>query len=117
LYHELKIVLDFGAQYISYARRVRETNVYCEVCLKMLLLRNKIIKSKGIIFQEACTVLDEGAPFCTRKYTIWSTYSSICYCMQLMSVMLGGSVEKSSTKGIRKNDITLNTEGKLLGNR
>lgn len=116
--HELIIVLDFGAQYNQLiARRVRETNVYCEVLpYNASIEKIKSLNPKGIIFSGGpASVLDEGAPFCDKEvFNLGVPILGICYGMQLMSVMLGGSVEKAAQREYGKNDITLNTDGKLF---
>jgi len=118
LNHELIIVLDFGAQYNQLiARRVRETNVYCEVLpYNASIEKIKSLNPKGIIFSGGpASVLDEGAPFCDKEvFNLGVPILGICYGMQLMSVMLGGSVEKAAQREYGKNDITLNTDGKLF---
>ncbi|HOV24938.1 MAG TPA: glutamine-hydrolyzing GMP synthase [Pseudobacteroides sp.] len=116
--HELIIVLDFGAQYNQLiARRVREANVYCEVLpYNTSIEKIKSLNPKGIIFSGGpASVLDEGAPFCDKEiFNIGVPILGICYGMQLMSVMLGGDVEKAAQREYGKNDITLNTDGKLF---
>ena len=49
---ELILIIDFGGQYNQLiARRVRECNVYCEVCSYSISLdRIKDMNPKGIIF-------------------------------------------------------------------
>jgi len=118
LNHELIIVLDFGAQYNQLiARRVREANVYCEVLpYNASIEKIKSLNPKGIIFSGGpASVLDEGSPFCDKEvFNLGVPILGICYGMQLMSVMLGGSVEKAAQREYGKNDITLNTDGKLF---
>jgi GMP synthase (glutamine-hydrolysing) len=112
------IVLDFGAQYNQLiARRVREANVYCEVVpYNVSIEKIKSLNPKGIIFSGGpASVLDEGAPFCDKEvFNLGVPILGICYGMQLMGVMLGGSVERAAQREYGKNDITLNTDGKLF---
>jgi GMP synthase (glutamine-hydrolysing) len=112
------IVLDFGAQYNQLiARRVREANVYCEVVpYNVSIEKIKSLNPKGIIFSGGpASVLDEGAPFCDKEvFNLGVPILGICYGMQLMGVMLGGSVERAAQREYGKNDIALNTDGKLF---
>ncbi|KNY26983.1 glutamine-hydrolyzing GMP synthase [Pseudobacteroides cellulosolvens] len=116
--NELIIVLDFGAQYNQLiARRVREADVYCEVLpYNVSIEKIKSLNPKGIIFSGGpASVLDAGAPFCDKEiFNLGVPILGICYGMQLMGVMLGGSVERAAQREYGKNDITLNTDGKLF---
>ncbi len=116
--NELIIVLDFGAQYNQLiARRVREADVYCEVLpYNVSIEKIKSLNPKGIIFSGGpASVLDPGAPFCDKEiFNLGVPILGICYGMQLMGVMLGGSVERAAQREYGKNDITLNTDGKLF---
>ena len=109
--NELVIVLDFGGQYNQLiARRVREANVYCEVLsYKTPLERIKELKPKGIIFTGGpMSVLDPGAPFCDSGiFSLDIPILGICYGMQLMSVMLGGEVEKADQREYGKMNVEL----------
>lgn len=110
--NELVLVLDFGGQYNQLiARRVREANVYCEVLpYNASIDRIKELKPKGIIFTGGpASVLDPKAPFCDKEvFNLAIPVLGICYGMQLMSVMLGGSVEKAAQREYGKMEIKLN---------
>ena len=116
--NELIIVLDFGAQYNQLiARRVREQNVYCEVLPYTTSIdKIKSMNPKGIIFSGGpASVLEPDAPFCDRGvFELGVPILGICYGMQLMSVMLGGKVEKATQREYGKNDIKLHTESALF---
>ncbi|MCX8131069.1 MAG: glutamine-hydrolyzing GMP synthase [Clostridia bacterium] len=116
--HELILVIDFGAQYNQLiARRVREANVYCEVIPYTTSLdKIKAMNPKGIIFTGGqASVLDPNAPFCDKGvYDLGVPILGICYGMQLMSVMLGGNVERANQREYGKVDIKLSTESKLM---
>ncbi len=116
--NELVLVLDFGGQYNQLiARRVREANVYCEVLPYTASIdRIKSMNPKGIIFTGGpASVLDPKAPFCDKEvFNLGIPVLGICYGMQLMSVMLGGSVEKADQREYGKIDINLNAGSKLL---
>lgn len=115
---EIILILDFGAQYNQLiARRVREAGVYCEVRsyrTKAEEIRN--MKPKGIIFTGGpASVLDPSAPFCDPKiFEIGIPILGICYGMQLMAQMLGGSVERAETREYGKRIINIDTKSLLF---
>lgn len=116
--NELVLVLDFGGQYNQLiARRVREASVYCEVLpYNASIDRIKEKNPKGIIFTGGpASVLDPKAPYCDKEvFSLGIPVLGICYGMQLMSVMLGGSVEKADQREYGRIDINVNTESKLF---
>ncbi|MCX7922199.1 MAG: glutamine-hydrolyzing GMP synthase [Clostridia bacterium] len=116
--NELVVVLDFGGQYNQLiARRVREANVYCEVLpYSASIDRIKSMNPKGIIFTGGpASVLDPKAPFCDKEvFNLGIPVLGICYGMQLMSVMLGGTVERADQREYGKVDIKLSATGKLF---
>ena len=118
LNNELILVLDFGGQYNQLiARRVREANVYCEVIpYNSSIDRIKAMNPKGIIFTGGpATVLDPKAPFCDKEvFSLGVPVLGICYGMQLMSYMLGGTVEKASQREYGKVNIKLNNNSALF---
>jgi GMP synthase (glutamine-hydrolysing) len=118
LKNELVVVLDFGGQYNQLiARRVREANVYCEVLpYNTSVDRIRALKPKGIIFTGGpASVLDENAPFCDKDiFNLGIPLLGICYGMQLMGIMLGGSVKRAEQREYGKIDIKLLYNGKLF---
>ncbi len=116
--NELVVVLDFGGQYNQLiARRVREANVYCEVLpYNTSVDRIRALKPKGIIFTGGpASVLDENAPFCDKDiFNLGIPLLGICYGMQLMGIMLGGSVKRAEQREYGKIDIKLLYNGKLF---
>lgn len=97
--HELVLVLDFGGQYNQLiARRVREAGVYCEMLpYNTPIEKIKKMKPIGIIFTGGpASVTDEGAPYCDKKVLeLGVPILGICYGMQLLSAMCGGTVKKA----------------------
>lgn len=93
---ELVLILDFGAQYRQLiARRVRESRVYCEVVpydtpVSWLSAR----KPRGIILTGGpSSVYGEGAPHVDPGlFGLGIPVLGICYGMQVMARLLGGSV-------------------------
>ncbi|MCX7710099.1 MAG: glutamine-hydrolyzing GMP synthase [Clostridia bacterium] len=116
--NEIVLVLDFGAQYNQLiARRVREANVYCEVIpYNASIDRIKAMNPKGIIFTGGqASVLDPKAPFCCKEvFELGVPILGICYGMQLMGVMLGGSVERAAQREYGKAEIKVNNSSKLF---
>lgn len=93
------LILDFGSQTTQLiARRVRESQVYCEIHpFNMPLEKVKDFGARGIILSggPAC-VLDEGAPVCEPGVlALGIPVLGICYGMQAMTFLLGGEVERA----------------------
>jgi len=109
--NELIVILDFGAQYNQLiARRVREESVYSEVLpYNTPVEKIKALNPNGIIFTGGpASVLDPGAPKCDSEvFSLGIPILGICYGMQLMGVMLGGSVERAAQREYGKQGIKL----------
>ena len=94
--HDLIIVLDFGAQYSQLiARRVRECGVYSEIVPFYTKAEEiKKMNAKGIIFSGGpASVKDEGSPRPDAEvFNLGIPILGICYGLQVMTEMLGGSV-------------------------
>lgn len=118
LNNELVLVLDFGGQYNQLiARRVREANVYCEVMpYNSSIDKIKAMNPKGIIFTGGpASVLDPKAPICDKEiFNLGIPVLGICYGMQLMSYMLGGTVEKAEQREYGKVNISMDAASKLF---
>lgn len=102
IHAEKILILDFGSQTTQLiARRVRESEVYCEIHrFNMKLDEIKKFGAKGIILSggPAC-VLDEGAPTCeVEVLKLGVPVLGICYGMQLMTHLLGGEVERAAKR-------------------
>ncbi len=100
--HEKVIVVDFGGQYNQLvARRVRECNVYCEICSYRTPL-DEIIKQrpKGIILTGGPnSVYEEGAATCGKElFASGIPVLGLCYGAQLMMHVLGGKVERAAAR-------------------
>jgi len=98
--HQTIIVLDFGSQFTQLiARRLRELSVYCEILPFNTAL--DAIKAKapvGVILSGGPSSVDEeGAPHCERAVLDLGVPTlGICYGMQLMTDMLGGTLGRSA---------------------
>jgi len=94
LSHEIVYVLDFGAQYAQLiARRVREHHCYCEI-LPCDVPAERLRAARGIILTGGpASVYAEGAPRCDPAiFDLGVPVLGICYGMQLMCHLLGGTV-------------------------
>lgn len=95
-------ILDFGSQYAQIiARRVRETNVYCEL-FPWDAPQEKIlsIAPKGFILSGGPkSVYEENAPY-IQKFIFESKLPilGICYGMQALTHALGGKVDSSAQR-------------------
>lgn len=98
------LIIDYGSQYSQLiARRIREMEVYCEIKSKIDV--NNIDKSiKGIIFSGGpASVYEKGAPSIDKKiFDLNIPILGICYGMQLITYLNGGTVEKSSKREFGK---------------
>ena len=117
---ETVIVIDFGGQYNQLiARRVRECNVYCEIySYKTDIQKIKEMNPKGIILTggpNSC--YEEGAPSCSKElFELGIPVLGLCYGAQLMSLVLGGKVERASMREYGKTNVTIDTSSKLFRN-
>ena len=103
--HQKILILDFGSQYTQLiARRVRETNVYCEIhpydisrpiCQRFC--------AEGIILSGGpASVAEDETPRAPQiVFELGIPVLGICYGMQTMAAQLGGAVEKRQSPGIR----------------
>lgn len=95
-------IVDFGGQYVQLiARRVREAGIFSEIVpydkpLEEILKKNP----KGIIFTGGpANVTAEDAPSIDERiFDAGVPILGICYGMQLMAHMLGGSVTKGTAR-------------------
>ncbi len=100
--HSKILILDFGAQYTQLiARRLRETNVYCEI--HPFDVGEDFIRAfapKGIVLSGGPESVTEGhtprAP--DVVWTLGVPVLGICYGMQAMAAQLGGAVEPGTVR-------------------
>ncbi len=113
-------ILDFGSQYAQIiARRVRESQVYCEL-FPWDAPQEKIlsIKPKGFILSGGPkSVYEENAPF-IQKFILESGLPilGICYGMQALTHALGGQVDPSADREYGSAEITHLVRGTALDN-
>ncbi len=96
------LVLDFGSQTTQLiARRVRELHVYSEIkpCITSIE-EIKAFSANGIILSGGpASVYDKGAPTLSKEiFDLEIPILGICYGMQLIAHLLGGSVEHSEKR-------------------
>ena len=113
------IVLDFGSQYNQLiARRIREFGVYSELHPgDMTIDEIKAFEDvKGIIFSGGPnSVYDENAPKCDPAiFTSGIPILGICYGMQMMNKVFGGTVHKKSVREDGVFNITLDNTCSLF---
>ena len=109
--HETVLVLDFGGQYNQLiARRVRDEGVYAELIpgdspIEAIRERHP---DALILTGGPNSVYADGAPRCDPAvFSLGVPVLGICYGMQLMTVMLGGSVRPAQTKEYGQTEVEL----------
>jgi GMP synthase (glutamine-hydrolysing) len=102
------LIVDFGSQYSQLiARRIREMEVYCEIVHPTQVLK-QISEEKdsitGIILSGGPeSVYAENSPSVEKEiFSAGLPILGICYGMQLIAHLNGGSVEKAETKEFGK---------------
>ncbi len=99
---QMVIVLDFGSQYSQLiARRIRENKVYCRILpYNISMSELTSLSPKGIFLSGGpSSVYGSNAPQCSPDiFHLGIPIIGICYGMQLMSHLLGGTVEPAPTR-------------------
>ncbi len=102
LYKQKVLILDFGSQYTQLiARRVRESRVYCEIHpFNLDLERIRAFSPKGIILSGGpASIYDKNAPMADKDILGLNVpILGICYGMQFLTHVLGGTVAKASDR-------------------
>ena len=115
---EMILVLDFGGQYNQLiARRIRESNVYCEVHpFNVGLEKIKEINPKGIIFTGGPnSVYGEDSPKCEKEiFELGIPILGICYGAQFMMHTLGGEAATAPVSEYGKTEVSIDTTGKMF---
>ncbi|MCU0843104.1 MAG: glutamine-hydrolyzing GMP synthase [Thiobacillaceae bacterium] len=116
--HDKILILDFGSQYTQLiARRVRETNVYCE--LHPYDVTGEFIRAfapKGIILSGGpASVTEEETPRAPQAvFELGVPVLGICYGMQTMAAQLGGKVVNASHHEYGYAEVRAHGHSKLL---
>ena len=117
--HDTIIILDFGSQYTQLiARRIRESNVYCEIlpfnsAKETVLARNP----KGLILSGGpASVYDSDAP--KLSYDVLEEFRcpilGICYGFQIIAAHLGAEVRPSDNREYGYARLEVTEKGSLL---
>lgn len=116
---EMIIVLDFGGQYNQLiARRVRECNVYAEVHPYTLSLdKIKEMNPKGIIFTGGPNSVykEDSLRYSKEIFDLGIPILGICYGSQLMTYLLGGTVETAPVSEYGRTEVTVDQSDLLFG--
>lgn len=116
--HKKILILDFGSQYTQLiARRVRETQVYCE--LHSYDVGNEFIRAfqpSGIILSGGPNSVTEGDPPRAPQivFELGVPVLGICYGMQTMAAQLGGTVENGLVREFGYAEIRARGHSKLF---
>ncbi|HRB97238.1 MAG TPA: glutamine-hydrolyzing GMP synthase [Nitrosomonas sp.] len=116
--HQKILILDFGSQYTQLiARRIRETNVYCE--LHPYDVSADFIQDfspKGIILSGGpASVTEEETPRAPQiVFELNIPVLGICYGMQTMAAQLGGVVENAVVREFGYAEIQTTPNGALF---
>jgi GMP synthase (glutamine-hydrolysing) len=118
LYKQKILILDFGSQYTQLiARRVRENKVYCEIHpFNIGLEEIRAFSPTGIIFSGGpASIYDKDAPMADRGVLdVNAPILGICYGMQFITHMLGGSVARAADREYGSATITVQDDGDLF---
>ena len=109
--NETVVLLDFGAQYNQLiARRVRECGVYCELLpYDTDIEKIKARSPKGIILTGGpYNAYEEDAPLPAKAlFELGIPVLGICYGLQSMSQVLGGTIDRTEKREYGAQTITL----------
>lgn len=117
---ELILVLDFGSQYTQLiARRIRENKVFSRIVPYNISPEDiKKHNPKGIILSGGpMSVYDKGAPLPNPGiFKLDVPILGICYGMQLITHMMGGTVEKSKDREFGRAELFVDSNKDLFAN-
>ena len=116
--NETVLILDFFGQYNQLiARRVRECNVYCEIVpYDISIEKIKEKNPKGLIFTGGPnSVYLEDSPMCNKEiFELGIPILGICYGMQLMTHILGGTVARADKREYGTIPVSINNNSPLF---
>ncbi len=116
--HDKILILDFGAQYSQLiARRVRESQVYCE--LHPFDVDEEFVRRfapRGVILSGGpASVYENATPKAPDAvFKLGVPVLGICYGMQTMAAQLGGQVENSRVREFGYSEVRARGHSKLL---
>ncbi|MBF0252606.1 MAG: glutamine-hydrolyzing GMP synthase [Candidatus Omnitrophica bacterium] len=112
------LIVDFGSQYVQLiARRIREHKVHSKVVPPNIKLSEvKKLNPKGIIFSGGpSSVYDKGAPSYDKNILdLGIPILGICYGMQLIGKLSGGTIRKSGKREYGRTAVTFDTDNQLF---
>lgn len=114
------LIVDFGSQYSQLiARRIREMEVYCEIVhhtqIMKLITDDKELISGIILSGGPESVYEDNSPSVEKElFTSNIPVLGICYGMQLITHLHGGSVEKAESKEFGKASLEILEEDNPL---
>ncbi len=118
--HEIVAILDFGSQYGQLiARRVREQNVYSQICRADITAKElSKLPLKGIILSGGpASVYAEGAPKCDEKiFELDVPILGICYGMQLGCQVLGAKIVAAERREYGRTNLSIIDKSDLFAN-
>jgi len=116
--HKKILILDFGSQYTQLiARRVRETNVYCELHpWDMAEAEIRAFNPAGVILSGGPNSVyeDETPKAPPAVFGLGVPVLGICYGMQTMAAQLGGKVESGKVREFGYAEIRARGHSKLF---
>ncbi|MEM7177158.1 MAG: glutamine-hydrolyzing GMP synthase [Pseudomonadota bacterium] len=117
--HEICLIVDFGSQVTQLiARRLRETNVYCEIhpfqSVDATLLQ--ALSPKAVILSGGpASVEDEGSPRAAPEiFELGVPVLGICYGQMVLVHQLGGKAEGGHHREFGRAFVTMDTESDLM---
>jgi GMP synthase (glutamine-hydrolysing) len=117
-YSDKVLILDFGSQYTQLiARRIREAKVYCEIHpFSMPLSEIEAYKPRGVILSGGpSSIYDENAPMSdSGVLSLGVPVLGICYGMQFLTHVLGGSVAYARDREYGSAMISVKEPGNLF---
>ncbi len=118
IYKQKILILDFGSQYTQLiARRVRETQVYCEIHpFNISLDKIEDFNPRGVILSGGpSSIYDRDAPMADRGILdLGVPILGICYGMQYVTHMLGGVVARADNREYGSATITVRDDRDLF---
>ena len=113
---ELVLILDFGSQYTQLiARRVRELKVYCEIHpfnLPLEQIRSDAARARSSSRAGRRPCYEPGAPTVDQElFELGVPMLGICYGVQLMAKLLGGSVRAADKREYGRAHVKVNAAG------
>src|SRR5687768_16544575 len=116
--HRKILILDFGSQYTQLiARRVRESNVYCEIHPYDISSQSvRDFAPAGIILSGGpASVMGDETPRAPQiVFELGAPVMGICYGMQTMAAQLGGEVENSRVREFGYAEVQVKDQATLL---